>query len=516
MKRLKNIFKPIEKAVGRENGVLLMAIVIGILVVLNFFSYQIFYRWDLTANKDYSISRASKQSVNQLDDLVIIKGYFSQELPSQYLGLRQEVGDILDEYQNYANGKIRVEFIDPKDNKELEQELQIKGIPQLQFNVLEKDKYQVVNGYLGILVQYGDKSEAIPVIQDTSNLEYQITSIIKKLTAEEMPLIGFATGNGALDPDKEISRAHEELSKIYRVESFDLSSGDIPAEVNTLIIAGPKEEFKEEQLKAIDAFLMRGGSILFLLDGVRVEKNLSAQKNDIGLDKLLADYGLKLNHDLVLDVVSGTASFNQGFITFTINYPFWPKITATGFDRDNAAVAKLESLILPWPSSIEVIGDKIAAGNKVSYLVKTSDKSWLESDNFNLNPQQPSGASGVMGQHNLAVSIFGKFNSAYGQGSTDQGRLILVSDSDFVVDNFLTGPGDNLVFFQNLVDSLSLDEELINIRSKGISDRPIKELAAGSKALVRYLNIFGLTVVVVGLGLIRYFLRRKSRFSDEL
>src|SRR5271169_1628798 len=110
-------------------------IVIGILAVINFFSYSIFYRWDLTQNKDYSISSISKNTVANLDDVVNIKAYFSENLPSQYLNLRQEVGDILDEYSSYSKGKIKVEFIDPKDDPDTQSALEAAGIPQLQFNV---------------------------------------------------------------------------------------------------------------------------------------------------------------------------------------------------------------------------------------------------------------------------------------------------------------------------------------------------------------------------------------------
>ncbi len=161
-----------KKFLEKTNFGILVIIVIGILIVLNFFSYQIFYRWDLTQNKDYSISKVSKKTVSDLKDVVNIKVYFSKDLPSQFINLRQEVADILDEYVNYSNGNIRIEFIDPKKDSQTEQELAMLGIPQLQFNVLEKDKYQVVNGYLGIAVKYGDKTQTIPVVEDTRDLEY--------------------------------------------------------------------------------------------------------------------------------------------------------------------------------------------------------------------------------------------------------------------------------------------------------------------------------------------------------
>ena len=84
---LNNFFK-------KTNLSLTIIIVIGILAVLNFFSYNIFYRFDLTQNKDYSLSKTSKLSAADLKDIINIKVYFSANLPSQFLNLRQEVGDI--------------------------------------------------------------------------------------------------------------------------------------------------------------------------------------------------------------------------------------------------------------------------------------------------------------------------------------------------------------------------------------------------------------------------------------
>ena len=236
------------------NSTLTVIIVIGILAVVNFFAYQIFYRWDLTQNKDYSISKVSKKTVGQLDDIVNIKVYFSENLPSQYINLRQEVGDILDEYANYSGGKIHVEFIDPSDDKDLQQKLYLMGIPQLQFNVLEKDKYQVVNGYLGMAIQYGDRTEAIPVVEDTRNLEYDITLAIKKAISKAKPIVGYVTSNSTLKPDSEITVAYKKLQEMYDVREINLSAAEAPADIKTLIIAGPKEKFEEKALKEIDKF----------------------------------------------------------------------------------------------------------------------------------------------------------------------------------------------------------------------------------------------------------------------
>lgn len=505
----------LNKFLKKTNLSLTIIIVIGILVVLNFFSYNIFYRFDLTQNKDYSLSKASKSAAAGLKDIVSVKVYFSANLPSQFLNLRQEVGDILDEYANYSGGKIKIEFIDPKGDQAIKQELYSAGIPELQFNALEKDKYQVVNGYLGMLVKYGEKSQAIPVIENTKDLEYQITSAIKKLTSSKIASIGFWQGNGAADAEKEVSAAYEKLGEIYNVSMVNYAKDKKIAEnLDTLIIIGPKEKFNDGELKAIDAFLMNGGSLVVLADGVKVDQGLSPSKNDLGLNKILESYGLKLNENLVLDVNNGMASFSQGFVTFTTNYPYWPKVIKLGFDQNNPAVSRLEGLVLPWASTIDVIAGK-TKDTAVSYLAVTSDRAMAVSDNFKLEPQAEI-KDGVREKFNLAVSLTGKLSSPFNSANSKTGHLILVGDSDFIRDSFLQNYPDNLVFFQNVIDSLSLGSDLISIRSKGVTERPIKEISEPIKMAVRYANIFGLTVIILLFGLARYFLRRKSRFEDQI
>lgn len=504
-----------EKNFFKKAGLgLSAAMMAGILAVLNFFSYNLFHRFDLTETNDYSISKISRKAAEGLDDIVNIRVYFSENLPSQYINLRQEVSDILDEYASFSQGKVRVEFKDPKDDKELEKELYLAGIPQLQFNVMEKDKYEVVNGYLGMIVYYGDKKESIPVIENTENLEYQVTLAIKKVTGKAGGVIGMLTSHGSLDLSKDISIAAKKLDELYDIEKVDLQEvSEIPQSIDTLVIPGPKEKFAIAEQKKIDSYLMSGGSILVLWDGVGIDQGLQHVPNETGLDGLFLKYGLKLNRDLVLDLSSGMASFSQGFFTYSVNYPFWPKIIRSGFDQDNAAVAKLESLVLPWASSVEVIGDK--AGNKISYLAKTSDNSWNQSDNFDLNPQTAKASKNASKSFALAIADFGRFQSAFDNRPTEAGKIIAVGDSDFMTDNFLRNTPDNLIFFLNIIDSLSLDEDLINIRSKGIFERPLRDVDEGARAAIRYGNVFGMTVIVVVAGLARYFLRQRRDIIDK-
>lgn len=484
-------------------------LVVGVIAALNFFSYQLFHRFDLTSNKNYSLSSASKELAGNLPDIINIKVYFSGNLPSQYSGLRQEVLDLLDEYQNYSKGRVKVQVIDPLKDKEVLSELRSKGIPEVQFNVLEKDKYQVVNGYMGMVISYGDKSEVVPVLQDVSNFEYLVSSDIKKLISEEPIVIGVLAGHDTIDWEKESTRADKALKELYQVQTVDLKTEKtIPSSIKALIIAGPKEKFNKDELKAIDKFVMGGGSLLLLVDGVKIDNGLAASKNELGMEELLSGYGITLNKDLVLDVASGMASFNQGFMTFNIEYPFWPKVT-NGLDKGNPIVSRLQSIVLPWASSIS-ISQEAATQNQVTYLAKTTNRAWHVTSNFNLRPDQVPSADSA-DQYTLAAAVQGNLKSPFDQGSTDKARIIVVGDSDFLKDGLLD-TGDNLSFFQNMVDYLGLDEQLIGIRAKAISSHPLTEqLSDGAKIAVRYGNIFGITLIAVGFGLYRYYARRRTK-----
>jgi ABC-2 type transport system permease protein len=525
MKKIKEIWEKLKgsKFFKKTDNYVTVIIIIGLLLVVNFIFSQIHFRADLTANGDFSLSPVSKTTASGLDDVVNIKAYFSKNLPAQYLNLTQDVSDMLDEYASYSNGKIKVQMIDPATLGDAQKTLAAQGIPTLQFNVLRNDSYQVVNGYLGIQIQYGDKKEVIPVVSDTSNLEYQITSDIKKLVGKNLPVVGIVTSNNTVPTSGDASsgstlmtQAYAKLNQLYQVKTVDLSKDKITDDISTLMIVGPKAKFSDDELKKIDAFVMKGKSLIILADGVTINKGMTASKNDVGLNKLLSAYGLSLNNDLITDTSNGRASFssNSGGYTmsYMVNYPFWAKILPNNMDKQNVIVANLQSIIFPWVSSIGVTPKD---GENIVYLAKSTGEAQSETDNFILDPQAAGKAAGKPGQYYLAVYVSGKLNSAFGQGSSDKARVALVGDSDFATDMFTGDGSDNMLFFQNLVDGLSLDSGLINIRAKTATERPITLPDNNAKEIMRYLNIFGVTVLVLIIGMLRYFLRRRNKKSKE-
>lgn len=505
--------KIVKKILKKINEGLTVIIVIGIIIAVNFLSYQMFFRFDLTEGGDYSISPATKKTVGQLDDVVRITTYFSRNLPPKYINLEQEIGDILDEYANYSNGKVKIETVNPDKLDNASEILGKKGIPTLQFNVLKSDEFKVVNGYLGLAVEYGGKSQVIPVVDSTGNLEYELTLAIKKLVAGSMPVLGVVTSHGALNIQK-MAQAQGRLGQLYNLKPVDLSKDEkVGEDISALLLVGLKEKLTDAELKKIDAFVMKGRPVIFLIDGVNVDPQSGAAANEISLEKLLAPYGADIRHDLIADESNGRASFSAPggsyYLTYQVKYPLWPKLLPENFDKDNVMVSGLSSIILPWASSLDI--KEPEGGARVAVLAKSTPKAISQSENFNLEPDTALPGNQEMKQYPLVALITGHLKSPLGQGETDSAKVVVVGDSDFVSDMFSGPVSDNLAFFQNLVDGLALDADLINIRSKGTVERSIKPFSSGPKETMRYLNIFLFAVLALIFGFIRYFLRRRFR-----
>lgn len=166
----------------RRQGIISVLLVAGILIVLNVIAVQIFFRWDLTPNKIYTLSDASKNIVNKLDDKMVIKAYFTDNLPAPYNNNRRYLQELLDDYRSASDGKITYEIISPSDQEELEKEAQKYGIQPVQVQTVKNDRAEALKAYMGLVILFGGKQEAIPFIGNTENLEYELTGVINRLT----------------------------------------------------------------------------------------------------------------------------------------------------------------------------------------------------------------------------------------------------------------------------------------------------------------------------------------------
>jgi len=520
------------------NLILLIVIMFAILVVINFISSKKFSRMDLTQNKVYTISDSTKNVLRNLDDIVTIKAYFSKELPTYLLNLNSQIKDILSEYKAYAKGNLNISFIDPADDEKLQNELRFLGIPQVQLQVINKDKAEVMKAYLGIAIMYGDKKEALPVVQSTQNLEYDLTSAIVKVTSPEEKRLAFMSEHGGKELDKDYKEIKKEIEKQYTIVTYEAKKGKkIPSNINTLVIASPMNLTERDKYE-IDQFIMNGGKVIFLIDSIsREEGGLQANPASSNLEDLLVNYGVRINQNLVLDRSHSNASFSSGFIRYSLPYPFWVKILKQFLDKNNPIVSSLETLVFPWVCSLEIVQDKLE-GLEAAELVKSSTYAWDETAPYDLNPQQSFGkAQTNQNQYTLAVAVSGVFKSFYADKQIpkpefEEGdetappddskretiaecknptQIIVVGNSVFTDDHFIAQFPGNALFFLNMIDWLTLGEQLINIRSRGITDRPLKETTEKEKGRIKFLNMFGVSILVILFGILKFILRKNRK-----
>src|SRR4030095_2538317 len=217
----------------RQQALVKVFLVAGILVVLNIIALKVFFRWDLTPNKIYTLSDASKSIVSRLDDKLVVKAYFTDNLPAPYNNNRRYLQELLDDYRNASNGKISYEIISPSDETQLETEAQKYGIQPDQVQTVKNDRAEALKAYMGMVLLYGGKQEAIPFIGSTENLEYDITGVINRLTLTELKKVGILSGPNMAGVDK-IGKVNNYLTKFYNVTSIDASkNAPIPADVKT-------------------------------------------------------------------------------------------------------------------------------------------------------------------------------------------------------------------------------------------------------------------------------------------
>jgi ABC-2 type transport system permease protein len=506
-----------------------IVIVVAIIVLANLISQSVFGRLDLTEGNVYSVSESTKDVLGGLDDIVNIKVYFSKKLPPYLTTLTREVRDLIAEYRAYAGRNLVVDFEDPAEDPETEQRVRSLGIPQVQLNIIEKDKAEVMNAYLGIAVLFEDRKEVIPVVQGTSNLEYELTSAILKVASSEPKVVGFFVGDRSLsgDPYEVVRRS---LQKQYEVTTVSVKDGGmIPPEVNTLVVARPLGLGEWDNF-AIDQFVMRGGRVLFLVDGTTIpeEGPLVAVPAKTGVDSLLASYGLKVNPDLVVDRQCGSATFSTGFFRYTLPYVLWPLVNKAGFSQESPITNRLERAVFPWVSSIDLVGDPEALG-QIQVLVRSSQQSWTETERLDLNPQRNFSPGTPVGPRNLAVLLGGSFQSFFSERATPEPadtmeawegtrldkspetQIIVVGGSRFIQSDYLSQYPENATLFLNAVDWLTLGESLIGIRSRVVTARPLEEISESGKSSVRFAATFGIPILLIVWGLLRRYMKSSQR-----
>ena len=480
---------------SKKGFVIFIVVAIALVSLGNLVSRNFFFRLDLTENQIYSLSPSSKVILEKIDDFLTAKVYFSENLPGQYGNTQRYLQDILEEYAAYSDGNFRFEFYRPDDDEKLALEAQKSGIQPVQLQVLENDKFEVKRIYMGMALLYGDKREVLPVIQTTTGLEYEITTRIKKLVDDNRSVVGVAN-TGASAPAME--RVSARLREAYDVRSVFLSAG-VPNDIEMLLINGVVDSLSEDALGALRNYINSGGN-LFLAQS-KINGDLQAQRGtpiQSNIFDILEPFGVSLADNLVMDRICGTVTVSQqrGFLRFNsaVEYPFFPVLQSF---PDHEIVNSLEQVQMLFSS--EIVYDTADSTRLVKSLLVTSDHSGAAAGFINLNPIQNQ-AFQSLNEPGKVVGVYATSDSLENVMS----QLVLVSTSDFLLDGGGGQVPSNGIFVMNAVDVLIGDRDLVALRSREITTRPLQTVDDATRTTVKTFNIVLPVLLVILYGLIQW------------
>jgi ABC-type uncharacterized transport system involved in gliding motility auxiliary subunit len=503
--------------------------VLVIIVVINLFGGFFKFRSDLTDNKLYTLSDGTKKILNKLDTDVVVRLYFSKDnayVPVPLRTYAQEVQDLLDEYQQYSHGKVKVIKLDPKPDSDAEDSANLDGIEGQAVNLSDKV-------YLGIAISCLDAKTTISYLSpDRANLlEYDLSRAISSVANPKKAVIGLmsalpVTGREA-SPMMMQQRQQpsppwiflNELKESYVIRDIPLTSDKIEDDVSVLVVVHPQGITADAQF-AIDQFVLRGGKMVALLDPYSFVQAQTAGPYGGGagfsstLDKLLPAWGIDFSvTKMIADLTFATQVQRDSDVQ---SDPTILSITSEGINKEDALGAAVSDLLMPFTGAFT---GKPTEGLKEDVLVKSSTQAGLV--DVALMEAGPDairkGLKSDQTAYPIAIRLSGKFKTAFPDGKPEtkgsatplpspapqagasaspaskeaylkegksEGVVVLVGDSDFAYDAiagraqqvlnqtvFVPSNG-NLNFIQSSIEQLAGDSDLIGIRSRSSGNRP--------------------------------------------
>jgi len=589
-----------SKSVKNIYNWVLLLIVIGIVVICNIIGSFLYTRVDMTEDARYSLSPGTVsflENKEHFQNRMLIKIYLEGNLPAEVQRFRNTIEDKLIEFKRYAGDRIEYQFIDPNQGTEADQDLlkqtlydKGKGIMPMDI-VFTKDGSQ--NNMLlwpGATIEYGGSTvqtiQFLPgtkqpnfytlgpqfdqLIQNSiNNLEYMLISSMKKATQKFKPTVAFLAGHGELTY-AETMRARALLSDYYTVTDITLndSLGALD-HVQGLIIARPRGAFSDKDKYLIDQFVMRGGRLMCFVDKLTFQVDTLNAKGMVhttrlnlgGLDRMLFDYGIKINDNYVIDVRCApklVPMAKQNMI------PWFFYVAAT--PTEHPIARNIDPVMLRYASEIQFVGnDK----RRASPVLTTSTNSNITGMaplislamplNYGDKPVLAPNPESDINKHCVAGMVEGNFESYYKNRIVDafaknpeshyldhsekEGKVFVVANGDFIRNYYdsMPAPGKDSVmqyrpirfnnlrydetmaqagmqpfiygnqeFFQNLVDYMMGDNSVLDIRSKHIDIHPIdKEKVKEDAGFYKVLNVGLPSLIIILLAFLLFYLRKR-------
>ena len=519
-----------------------VAVMLVILIALNFIAGTARARLDLTQEKAFTLSAGTRAILKKLDTPVTIRFYCTQSESATpetvYLkSYARKVEDLLTEYRQVAGGKLKIEKYDPQADSDAEDSARLDGIESQQLPGVDRF-------YLGLAVKCADELQSIPFLAPNRErlLEYDLDRAIVRAENPEKATIGLMTplpvfgmpsnpmmaqmGQQGSQPWALIT----ELKNDFNVKRVAMDAEKIDDDIKLLVVIAPKDISDKAQF-ALDQFIMRGGKLVAFLDAQcladnRQQNQMMANMGGGGssLDKLLKAWGLQFDTGKVVADLKYKMQL-RGRTGEPQEAPAWLGLTSDAINKDDVATSQIDNIWLPLCGAFT--GSPVAGLKETVLLSSSKDSQLVDAMLANFSGEnimkefKPSGVN-----YALAIRLSGKFKTAFPDGAPQEKKdeksdtekkdekkpdekkasdwlketkadntVVLFGDADLLYDPFTIRQIDspfgalkmamnaNLNLAQNIIEQMTGDNNLIAVRSRATLNRPftrVKDMEAAA------------------------------------
>ncbi|MEQ1570850.1 MAG: GldG family protein, partial [Myxococcota bacterium] len=324
--------------------------------------HGVYLRLDWTRDGRYALSDAARAVAARVEAPLVARVYVTERLDPPYHGHRAALLDLLAELDAAAGGRIEVVTRDPSVDPAARDEAQRNGVRGLPYAFRSADRTETRTVWLGVALQYRERSVAIDALPAVERMEYEVARAVAALTApaaDDRPGVGWWQGHG--EPDLAAAPADSPLRELARrlgerVNLRPLPGGEpIPDDVDLVVIAAPRRPVPAADQWALDQFVMRGGRVLAFLSSFQADFERGAPVEvDHGLYALFGQYGITVGRDLLIDRQHAERlSIPMGGRWVSLPHPLAPSTTL--LDRAVPAVRGLPKLVLPFASTLRPV-----------------------------------------------------------------------------------------------------------------------------------------------------------------
>lgn len=531
------------------------------------------FRIDLTEEKRYSLHPATEEVLSKVTeplhvDILLVGDNFLGGMRR----LQKSIEESVRTFNAHSPEKITYSYLDPLSLPEAERgdfvfTLAEYGINPVNLAVLRNSGQQEQLIWPGILVSNAGFETGALILkgergmnpdqilnQSIENLEFELSNAIRKLISPESSSIAMIMGHGEMSSDEGYGMV-EALDGDFELFKVPLEQANTPADLagfKMIFIQGPKESYTEREVYLLDQYVMNGGNLVILLDGVAVDienaggEGTLAMPIDLGLDNLLFRYGIRVNKDLIQDLSFGyipVMGGNFGDQQQMVPLP-WPFYVLAGRMQEHEITKGLDVIQFRFISSLDTVK---ADGVKKTPLIFTSDLTRILQAParvaFADMDQQPDVAQFGLKNLPLAYLLEGDFTSLFknrflpdGFAKADfkesgRGKVVVIGDGDVFQaqtnledgaplalgeDPFSQTTFANKLFLKNLVQYLSDPEGIIASRTRTFQIRPLDKVKiAQEKTFWQGLNVLVPVIVLFILGGSVWWIR-KNKYSRKL